>query len=77
VDTFRLTEDIVTGYESQIRPLLDAKGELTLRGTLRYQACDDRMCYLPATVPLEWTFGYRALDRARSAPAELQRKDVK
>ena len=33
----------------------NAKGEVTAAGTLRYQACDDRMCYLPKTVPLTWT----------------------
>lgn len=33
-----------------------AKGSVTIHGTLRYQACDDRMCYIPASVPLEWTF---------------------
>ena len=76
VDSFRLTADMLTGYESQIRPQLNAQGELVLRGTLRYQACDDRMCYLPATVPLEWRFSFRTLDRTLSAPAELQRKDV-
>ena len=29
---------------------------ITVAGTLKYQACDDRMCYIPASVPLEWTF---------------------
>lgn len=33
----------------------NAKGEVTASGTLRYQACDDRMCYLPKSVPLTWT----------------------
>ena len=30
-------------------------GTLTLTGTLRYQACDDTVCYRPTTVPLTWT----------------------
>lgn len=76
VDSFRLTADMLTGYESRIRPQLNAQGELTMRGTLRYQACDDRTCYMPATLPLEWSFSFRTLDRTRSAPAELQRKDA-
>ena len=29
-----------------------AGGALTIKGTLRYQACDDTICYLPTTVPL-------------------------
>jgi hypothetical protein len=28
---------------------------LTIAGTLDYQACDDRVCYLPQTLPLTWT----------------------
>lgn len=28
---------------------------VTLTGTLRYQACDDAMCYMPVSVPLTWT----------------------
>jgi DsbC/DsbD-like thiol-disulfide interchange protein len=27
---------------------------LTIKGTLRYQACDDTVCYLPKSVPLSW-----------------------
>ncbi len=32
-----------------------AAGGLTVKGTLRYQACDDTICYLPVTVPVVWT----------------------
>ena len=28
---------------------------LKITGTLSYQACDDRVCYLPESVPLQWT----------------------
>jgi DsbC/DsbD-like thiol-disulfide interchange protein len=28
------------------------EGELALRGTLRYQACDDGSCFFPASVPV-------------------------
>ena len=28
---------------------------VTLAGTLRYQACDDAICYLPKSVPVSWT----------------------
>jgi thiol:disulfide interchange protein DsbD len=33
-----------------------AGGSLKVTGSFRYQACDDRLCYPPRTVPLEWTF---------------------
>jgi DsbC/DsbD-like thiol-disulfide interchange protein len=31
----------------------------TIKGTLRYQACDDAICYLPKTIPVEWTINVR------------------
>ena len=47
-DTFTLTMDIAVGK-------VPAKGApLKIMGTLNYQACDDRVCYLPESVPLEW-----------------------
>ena len=45
---FRITQDVT------LRPGV-APGPLTIRGTLRDQACDDKICYLPTTVPVEWT----------------------
>jgi hypothetical protein len=32
-----------------------ASGTLHIKGSVRYQACDDTVCYLPRTVPVEWT----------------------
>ena len=69
----RITREITFGPENAVRPLVTPTGELTLKGSLRYQACDDRKCYLPETVPLEWRFHFEGLDRER-APASLQRK---
>ena len=28
---------------------------MTIRGTVRYQACDEAVCYLPEDVPVSWT----------------------
>ncbi len=52
VDSLRLAEDIVISSEANVKPLLNEKGELILHGTLRYQACDNRVRYIPATVLL-------------------------
>jgi thioredoxin:protein disulfide reductase len=46
---FRLVRDITIASDSKL------KGTVTIEGTLRYQACDDRMCYVPKSVPLKWT----------------------
>ena len=43
---FRITEDVT---------VKSGAGEKRIKGTVRYQACDDRICYLPKTVPVEWT----------------------
>jgi hypothetical protein len=69
----RLSREITFGAENALRPLLTTSGEFVLKGSLRYQACDDRKCYTPETVPLEWRFPFEGLERER-APAELQRK---
>jgi DsbC/DsbD-like thiol-disulfide interchange protein len=41
---FRISDDVTL-----------RKTAAVIKGTLRYQACDDVVCYLPTTVPLEWT----------------------
>ncbi len=69
----RITREITFGQESAVKPLLSPSGELVLKGSLRYQACDDRQCYLPETAPLEWRFHFEGMERER-VPAELQRK---
>lgn len=33
-----------------------AAGEIVLPAQLRYQACDDKVCYAPARADLQWTF---------------------
>ena len=72
-DAFRLVRDVTVGRDAVLRPLLDAEGKLTIEGALKYQACDDRTCYPPETVPVHWTLQVEGHDRER-APAELQRK---
>jgi DsbC/DsbD-like thiol-disulfide interchange protein len=44
---FRIAQDVT------IKPA--AGGTKTIKGTVRYQACDDQICFLPKTVPVEWT----------------------
>ena len=69
----RLTREITFGQEAALKPLVSTSGELVLKGSFRYQACDDRECYTPETVPLEWRFQFQGMERER-VPAELQRK---
>ena len=48
---FAITQEIT------VKP--PAPATLTVKGTVRYQACDDTICYLPKTVPVEWTIAVR------------------
>jgi len=68
-----IVREITFGQEATLKPLVGPSGELIVKGSFRYQACDDRKCYIPEDVPLEWRFRYEGLDRQR-APTEFQRK---
>jgi hypothetical protein len=69
----RIQREINFGQEAALKQLASPTGELTVKGVFRYQACDDRKCYVPQDVPLEWRFHFEGLDRQRT-PSELQRK---
>lgn len=70
----RLTRDLSIGQQPEVRPVLSGGGnELVVRGAFRYQACNDRECFPPSSIPLQWTVRYEAQDSQR-APAGLQRK---
>jgi DsbC/DsbD-like thiol-disulfide interchange protein len=44
---FRVTQPIIVTAEVGREPL-------TITGTVRYQACDDAICYVPQTVAVKW-----------------------
>lgn len=46
---FRLTQEITLGRAAQ------PGSTVTIAGTVHFQACDDKVCYPPESVPLSWT----------------------
>jgi hypothetical protein len=52
---FTLAQEIVLEATPEAERALRGRTELTLTGTLEYQACDDKLCFNPAAVPLLWT----------------------
>lgn len=58
-------DETVPAYRDHFRLIRDvtvpagASGPITLEGALRYQACDDRVCYIPQTLRLHWTLNSR------------------
>lgn len=51
---FRLLQDITLALTPSLRQRAAARETLTISGTLEYQACDDRICYRPETLPVQW-----------------------
>lgn len=45
---FRIGDDVTVAPSAK-------PGPVTIKASLRYQACDDEVCYIPQTVPLRWT----------------------
>ena len=62
---FRIVQDVALDASSDAQNALKSVSSLTIDGTLGYQACDDKMCFSPQTVPLTWTVSVRQLDRER------------
>ncbi len=73
--TVRLIQDVSINPNSQsLLKALDSSKELMIGGSLQYQACDEKICYLPQTVPLKWVVKIQELDRQR-APEHLRREN--
>jgi peroxiredoxin len=64
---FRLVQDIAIDPSAAARAVLKDAPALTIKGELTYQACDDKLCFLPQSVPLTWTIGLKQLDGDASA----------
>ena len=62
---FTLVQEVILEGTQQAQAALRGKENMTLTGTLHYQACDDKQCFNPASVPLSWTLTLRALIRER------------
>jgi hypothetical protein len=60
---FRLIRDITIPPQDKLNSSLDAAGHFAVNSSLRYQACDARVCYIPQTLPLQWTFAVQAPDK--------------
>ena len=62
---FRIVQDVALDASPDAQTALKDVASLTLEGTLNYQACDDKICFSPQSVPLTWTLAVRQLDRER------------
>ena len=53
---FQLVQPVVLDGSPDGAARLRKTNRLIINGTLSYQACDDRLCFAPASVPVSWTF---------------------
>jgi peroxiredoxin len=71
---FRIRQELKVNSMAEFSGGLGADGKMvTVKGNLEYQACDSKICFLPATVPVEWQFRIVPLDRQR-APEDIRHK---
>ena len=66
---FRIVQEVTVARSQDFIRSLGQGKSITVTGELKYQACDQRICYLPASVPLQWTLQVLQLDRQRSPEA--------
>ena len=63
--SFRIVQDVTLDPSREGTAALKDVTSLTITGRFDYQACDDRVCFTPQSVPLSCTIGVKPLDRER------------
>ena len=72
--TFRITQELEVNAGSEFSNSLGTDGQsFTITGKIDYQACDAKICFLPASVPVRWQLQVLPLDKQR-APEAIRHK---
>ena len=72
--TFRVRQDLQVAAAADFSNSLGADGKtIEIAGKLEYQACDSKICFVPASIPIHWQLQVLPLDRQR-APEAIQHK---
>ena len=61
---FRLVQDLAVLATPEAKKALAASPTVTLTGKVEYQACDDRVCYAPAKIPVSFALTVKASQRS-------------
>jgi hypothetical protein len=64
---FRLVQSMAIGTSPDARAALKGVDMVTISGSLEYQACDDRLCFTPRSIPVSYTIKVRPLDTDRAS----------
>jgi peroxiredoxin len=65
---FRIVQDVLIDASPQGQSALKDMTTVTIKGVLNYQACTDKVCFTPQSIPLTWRVTLRPLDRERAKP---------
>ena len=65
---FTLVQEVILEGTPQAQAAFRGKDSVTLNGTLEYQACDDKICFNPTSVPLSWALTLRPIVVERPIP---------
>ena len=72
--SFHIRQDLQVSGAAEFANALAAEGKtIAITGRLDYQACDSKICFLPASVPVRWQLQVLPLDRQR-APEDIRHK---
>ena len=72
--TFQIKQELKVNSAAAYSGALGADGKkIAIQGKLEYQACDSKICFLPASVPVAWSLQVVPLDRQR-APEDIRHK---
>jgi peroxiredoxin len=72
--TFRIRQELKVNSMAEFSNSLGTDGQMVkIKAKLEYQACDSKICFSPATVPIEWELQIVPLDRER-APEDIRHK---
>lgn len=64
---FRLVHSMAVSTSPDARAALKGVETVTIAGSLEYQACDDRLCFNPRSIPVSYTVKLQQLDTERAA----------
>jgi len=56
---FHVTQELTLDPSAAGRTALKGASSLVVQGALSYQACDEKICFPPRTVPMTWTVGIK------------------
>jgi hypothetical protein len=60
---FRVVQPVTLALTPALRDRAAKRESLAITGRLRYQACDDKVCYMPQELRVSWTIGLTPLVR--------------